>query len=48
MSDEWEDYDSAFMFPGEDPCVCDHDSVIHDYSSCTEPDCDCPARWEHT
>jgi hypothetical protein len=47
---EWEDYDSQFMFPGEDgpECSCEHETVEHGYSSCEVDGCPCEARWEHT
>lgn len=47
--ESWDDYDSQFMFPGEDdPCTCDHETVDHDYDSCAIEGCPCEAHWEHT
>jgi hypothetical protein len=48
-SGSWDDYSSAFMFPGEGPdCICEHETVEHGYGSCEADGCECEARWEHT
>jgi hypothetical protein len=48
--DNWEDYESNFLFPPLDgpQCTCAHDATSHGYSNCEITGCNCPAYWEHT
>ena len=47
--DSWDDYSSAFMFPGDDQeCTCEHETIEHGYGSCDVDGCPCEAHWEHT